>query len=54
MHRKIFFLPRVKKCITENLLAVGLKGSKLWKNIDDVYKNKEFRTVTFKQHNKNV
>ena len=35
----------MKERITQNLLA--FRGSKLWTNIDDLYKNKEFSTATF-------
>ena len=46
----IYFRSRVKKCITQNLLA--FRGSKLRTNIDDVCKNKEFSTATFNKHTK--
>ena len=36
--KNIYFWPRVKKYITQNLLA--FRGSKLWTNIDDVYKKR--------------
>ena len=45
--KNIYFRPRVKKCITQNLLA--FRGSKLWTNIDDVYKNKELSTTNAKK-----
>ena len=48
--KNIYFRRRAKKCITQNLLA--FRESKLRINVDDVYKNKEFSTATFKNHHK--
>ena len=39
--KNAYFRPRVKKCITQTLLA--FRRSKLGTNIDDVYENKEYR-----------
>ena len=48
--KNAYFRLRVKKCITQNILA--FKESKLWTNIKDVYKNKEFSTANFKKNYK--
>ena len=54
MHQKmsIFY----QECKSEEMHSskfIGFRGSKLWTNIDDAYKNRVNSTATFKKHYKN-